>query len=331
MTTKELFYKWLDKNNYELLSEYTYSTHKHLVKTKYGIVKISPKKIRAKEYPSIKAAVDKIQYLTNQIKERHNIDYKIIGKYRGNSKLIYIRDKYGVLKSTPNKLMQNKKPRISFAVDPLSYARNKMYDKLGKNSLNIVRYVAPNEVYVKDCYGVCKTTLNDILSGHKPTIVTAVDKNSYAINKCKNDKHKILSIDYKNQSSLFTIKCPKHGKFKITYSSYLSNQSCVKCGHLKKGWSNKKYSSKKSNVKLYIIKCFDELECFYKIGITSKNLHDRLLAIPYNTNVLKIVQGDTNSILHLESNLLNYHNKYQYIPQKKFGGYSECISKLMLK
>lgn len=44
MTTKELFYKWLDKNNYELLSEYTYSTHKHLVKTKYGIVKISPKK-----------------------------------------------------------------------------------------------------------------------------------------------------------------------------------------------------------------------------------------------------------------------------------------------
>lgn len=76
---------------------------------------------------------------------------------------------------------------------------------------------------------------------------------------------------------------------------------------------------------LYIVKCFDEEEQFYKIGITSKeNPDERFSSIPYEIEVIEFYSHPSPTfIMDLERKLLSLQERYK--PLKQFGGYSECI------
>src|SRR5690606_15894237 len=97
----------------------------------------------------------------------------------------------------------------------------------------------------------------------------------------------------------------KHGEFSQVSSNHLSGQGCPKCGAFlisrsqKKtptGWSIKQWENKASqsknfdSFKVYIIKCWNDDETFYKIGRTFMSVKKRFCSkktMPYNYEILQ--------------------------------------------
>lgn len=81
-----------------------------------------------------------------------------------------------------------------------------------------------------------------------------------------------------------------------------------------------------------VIECWDELERFYKIGKTFKSLEDRFKGkghMPYNFNIIKIVEGTAKDVSELEVKLKNENKNNSYLPKKSFNGRYECFHNLL--
>ena len=76
---------------------------------------------------------------------------------------------------------------------------------------------------------------------------------------------------------------------------------------------------------LYIIRLYDDIESFYKIGVTSReNPYDRFSVYPYEKDIICLYQHPSSHlIMDLESKCISLETKYT--PQKEFGGKSECV------
>ncbi len=91
---------------------------------------------------------------------------------------------------------------------------------------------------------------------------------------------------------------------------------------------------KLKNIKpmLYVIKCFDEHEVFYKIGRTSQASIAKRFSkskskrrMPYDYEIIYQHNGDAGLIFNLEEDLLIKLREYSYSPNKKFKGNNECV------
>lgn len=76
---------------------------------------------------------------------------------------------------------------------------------------------------------------------------------------------------------------------------------------------------------LYIIRLYDDVESFYKIGVTSReNPYERFSIYPYEKDIICLYQHPSSHlIMDLESKCISLETKYT--PQKEFGGKSECV------
>ena len=141
------------------------------------------------------------------------------------------------------------------------------------------------------------------------------------------DKYDYSLVDYKSALSKVLIKCHKHGLFKQIPNSHLQGFGCIKCGmestikHNKEnpvGWSvsNWDRASKKSkwfdSFKVYIIKCWNDDEEFYKIGRTfletSRRFRNKNL-MPYKYGVIKEIIFDNARDCFNTENYLKRLNK----------------------
>lgn len=144
-------------------------------------------------------------------------------------------------------------------------------------------------------------------------------------------------VEYEeNAHTKVRIICKEHGEFLMTPNSHLSKRSnCPKCSK-SIGWSKTQWieQCKDKVAKLYIIRCYNEEESFYKIGITSREtLRDRFNCIrlmPYEYEVIKVVEDDAEYIFNLEKLLHKLHKKDKYTPILVFDGWTECFSKLLV-
>jgi hypothetical protein len=76
--------------------------------------------------------------------------------------------------------------------------------------------------------------------------------------------------------------------------------------------------------RFYIIKCFDDNECFIKTGTTGSKLSRRYSGkIPYSWEVVSEIFCTVTESIAMENTI--GENFYQYSPLKKFGGYLECF------
>lgn len=127
------------------------------------------------------------------------------------------------------------------------------------------------------------------------------------------------------------IGCKEHGDFSQVPADHMRGIGCPKCAFGTLGWSRTGYINlcKNHNGKstLYIIKCFDENELFYKVGITAVGIKTRFRKgeIPYSYEVIDTFESDAGYIWDLERqiHLLNKENRYE--PNIKFGGSTECF------
>ncbi len=160
------------------------------------------------------------------------------------------------------------------------------------------------------------------------------------------NKYSYSEVEYKHNKVKVRIICKEHGEFTQAPSSHLQGQGCPTC--FRSSRSNNDYgatwnftewdkvgkkSKKFESFKVYILKCWNNEEEFYKIGKTYLKLKDRFKSkekIPYNYETIKIFIGTAEDMSELEKQLQKNNKHNSYIPKTKFNGYKECFTKIEL-
>lgn len=130
------------------------------------------------------------------------------------------------------------------------------------------------------------------------------------------------------------ITCPIHGDFEQSFHHHVNlRRGCSDCGRKMQGYSKSKFvkfCERNNNGigTLYIIRCFNENEEFYKIGRTSVSIKTRFSGskkMPYQYEIVQEIQDKSENIFDLEYILHAYFKSLKYCPLKKFKGHNECF------
>lgn len=158
-----------------------------------------------------------------------------------------------------------------------------------------------------------------------------------------NFKYNYSLVKYVIGKEKVIIICDTHGKFNKSPNAHLRNEGCPVCGRAKSteaarlnpsGWSctNWRSAAKKSkwfdSFKVYVIRCFNDNEEFYKIGRTFSTINRRFrskLCMPYSYEVVKVHEGGVRYIYNLENKLQKENKENKYIPKIYFKGREECF------
>lgn len=228
------------------------------------------------------------------------------------------------------------------------YFQNNELKILGKYLKNSVK------ILCEDKYGKLSVLPMNLLSGHKPTIRSAVNPTQYLINQFKEvhgSKYNYNKVDWINAKSNVIITCLIHGDFPQTSDGHLSGNGCPFCSAeltskrinanpIAWNYSNWIKAAKNSknfdSFKVYFLKIWNDTENFYKIGKTFGIVDGRFRCkecdsvLPYKYEILNIIESNTDGryICELERELHKQHKKYQYTPKKQFDGMYECFSKI---
>lgn len=232
----------------------------------------------------------------------------------------------------------------------LEQYKKEYYKRFPKNKLQILSFVNNTKVLVNSEFGVCVFPKTTLLKGANPSVKSAINKTEYFINQIKQfygSKYDYSLVNYINYNTKIELICNLHGKFYQRTDHLLSNTGCPKCGrilscnHMKEnptGWSYKhwiKSAAKSKNFdsfKVYIIKCWNKDEEFYKIGRTFTSVRKRFdwkHLMPYKYKIIKIFVGEGKEIVELEQKLKSINKMNKYKPKIHFAGSCECFSKLL--
>lgn len=138
---------------------------------------------------------------------------------------------------------------------------------------------------------------------------------------------------YKGSEAKIKVKCYEHGYFLQQANAHLRGANCPQCSLLSSGFgrSNFELACAKNNGVgfLYVIKCYKDGECFYKIGITSNSVGQRFksaTAMPYDYDVISLVSDSYDFIFDMERSLHRLLKNNTHAPLVAFDGMTECFS-----
>lgn len=168
------------------------------------------------------------------------------------------------------------------------------------------------------CYGTQHTTEDALLE----------------FRKTHGDSFEYDMSEYNGYKSNIKIKCKKHDWVIVQAGMHKRGAGCPECGkEINKLYIHQNYVDHINDrfngiSSLYILKCFNETEIFYKVGITCKSIKQRYPKnrMPYKYLVLRNISGEVDFICSLEKQLhriLRSDNK-KYRPKIAFGGKHEC-------
>lgn len=297
-----------------------------------------------------------IQKLDNKFPNR---DYKVISEYKGSNRKIKVENKYGVCSIRASILLDGCNLSLVSAIDKNKFfinrakeIHNNFYDYSETNYINSDNKI---KIICKKHGGFYQNPKIHLLKAGCPKC--AIENRSKKrvttqedfISKCKNkhgNKYDYSLVNYKNSKTSIKIICPTHGIFTQVAITHLK-KGCYYCGRNRiyenarknpTGWSYKSWqkAAEKSNnfdsFKVYIIKCWNQDEKFYKIGRTFRKVKDRFIDsnMPYNYEILKIeILKCSRDACKREKFLKDINEKYK--PKIKFKGYTECFKTLNLQ
>lgn len=147
------------------------------------------------------------------------------------------------------------------------------------------------------------------------------------------DKYDYSETIYIHHKPKIIIRCKNcNTKFKQSPHHHLEGRGCKKCNS-RLGWTKTEWLKICNNKKdctplVYIIRCFNEIEEFYKIGITSNSVCKRFktkLEMPYSYEILKEIKGSPDFVYDKEIELHKLYKSYSYTPLISFAGETECF------
>jgi len=189
-------------------------------------------------------------------------------------------------------------------------------------------------IVVSTKYGRCLVTPKDLLRGRSPTIQSAVDKTAYWVSMAKElhgSYYDYSKVSYINNRTKITITCPVHGDFEQTPDCHLRLRGCPKC---KRVGSYNHTNAERHKIEwentpaiVYVVKCWNDSEKFYKIGITTNTVRRRFREIStlYNYEVQDEIHLSLYDAVILEKWLHNRYSSTSYTPLQSFGGDTECF------
>lgn len=146
-----------------------------------------------------------------------------------------------------------------------------------------------------------------------------------------NNYYKYHDTCYNNLHDLIVIECPEHGHFKQRANNHIRGHGCKKCNSSgATAWNLENFTKvckkkEKSGI-LYVIKCWNEKEEFYKVGITSRTIKQRFSNFPYNYIILQEITSIPENVYNIEKILKKNLKEFKYTPSVKFGGSThECF------
>ena len=283
---------------------------------------------------------------------------KLINDYTNKNTKVQIEDSYGICEVLPDSLLKGHAPLICSAIDKTSYWINMAIEVHGdRYDYSLVEFLRASIKIKIICeeHGMFEQTPNNHLRGKgclkcaqrndnlRDTFENAVKK----ANKIHNFRYNYPHQEYINARTKLIIECTIHGEFKQTLDSHLRGSGCPECsfidisnkfrelnvGWKPKDWVKLSYISKNfDSFKVYIIKCWDENEEFYKIGRTFTTMEHRFKSkrkMPYNYSIMEVVEGSAEEMYNLENELQRKHKEFEYTPKIEFAGITECFSEIL--
>lgn len=127
--------------------------------------------------------------------------------------------------------------------------------------------------------------------------------------------------------------CQTHGHFKTSPKNFLKRRhGCILCTKNLNGYSRSEFiglgkRNGEGDAYLYIIKCYNREEVFYKIGITSRTLGQRFSKanLPYDYEIIHLSKQEAGLTWDLEKVILKLCKDFKYKPKQNFNGSTECF------
>lgn len=274
--------------------------------------------------------------------------YKIVGDVKNGCSDCVVEDEFGCIhKIICSYLLPSCRLTIKSAVDKNAYLIELLKSKdFYKGYCIVGEYFNNNTpIQVQTKYGICKVSPMNLLQGNIPTIRSAVDKTSYFSNMAKEihgELYDYSQVKWESATKKINILCnvDGHGLFAQTPNNHLSGKGCDKCRMDNRkikaiGWSLQMWedSAKRSNnfdsFKVYIIRCWDEEEEFYKIGRTFTTVEERYKnRFKYNYEIINQIVMTSEDCYQKEIELRQNNKSNKYTPLKKFNGYTECYKNI---
>lgn len=291
--------------------------------------------LKNRSRPSIKSAKNKTEYFISLIKDFYK-GYNITGQYLTHDSFFEL-EKDGFLYNMPaSALLRNTSPNELYVKDKHKYflhilEKNRKDFKDIKFLDKLQYYGQKVNVEYKNC--LHNITLSKLIKGTKFCIKNAVNKTDFIVSN--------IGVSIKNRTSYerFSFKdhktkgvfiCKKHNvEYKQKINHHINgHKGCPLCiegisfyTNIAKVEDNPDFFEKIDAI-FYIVK----IENFYKVGYTKRSVEDRMNDIKKSYEI--IYEKNTNLLeaLQKENEILEAYKHYKFIPNDKFGGWTECLS-----
>ena len=148
-----------------------------------------------------------------------------------------------------------------------------------------------------------------------------------------NNYYSYKEANYVSPNDKITITCPTHGNFEQKPWNHISGKGCQKCAWSKgMGYSRSQYINQANGrvCIFYTLRCFNNEEEFYKIGITMRSVKERYSPVkhmPYEYEVISEVKGSAGFIFDLERDEKRKLKALHCVPKIYFAGSkTECFT-----
>lgn len=150
------------------------------------------------------------------------------------------------------------------------------------------------------------------------------------------DTYEYSLSDFTNTNDYTDIVCRKHGVFNQSIINHMQGRGCKDCGYevvdvfRKESYVKNCIENYNGVANLYLIRCFDNNENFYKIGITCKDTISKRFPrgthMPYSYEEILFLPSKPEIVWDSENTLHEMFSSMRYEPNIVFGGSkTECF------
>jgi hypothetical protein len=289
---KQKFYTKFPNSSLILLKEFKKDKRiKIIVEDKYGKLEITREDLLEGVNPSIQCALNKEEYLTNQIVENHKINYKVL-KYISQREVL-VETKYGKCKTWSNSLLKGHSPSIRTALNKTEYFINQFKemcsDKYTLEDATILNFKTKIKVKCKQ-HGYFNILPYNL-------------KNGKGCKKCMCEN---ASLRMKENPMGWTvtnwIKSAEQSKRFDSFKTYI-----IKC------WNDE-----------------EEFYKIGRTFLTVKQRFKSNCQLPYYWKIVELFEGEAEEMFHLEADLKKLNKPHKYLPKNKFDGRYECFKQITI-
>ena len=272
-------------------------------------------------------------------------DYSLVDYINSSTNVKIICPEHGEFEQVPNNHLRRvtgcKKcslyKRTRTAEQFIEKAREVHGDKYDYSMVEYIRSSTKVKIICPQ-HGEFEQTPKNHLQGHAGCIKCSrkvINKEQFVerARKVHGDKYDYSMVEYLEMLNNIKVICPQHGEFEQRAFLHLKGQGCNDCAQYSNWYNRAKRSKSFDSFKAYFVKCYDNNQVFYKIGVTYRELRLRLREIPYKYEIINVKEiKDINDkkgaemIFELESRFKKMYKNKKYTPKKEFKGMSECFS-----